>query len=45
MMQLLKLFGFEERIKGSHHIFFRSGVAEIFNLQLLGSKCKSYQVK
>ena len=45
MVQLLKLLGFEERIKGSHHIFFRSGVAEILNLQPLGSKCKSYQVK
>jgi hypothetical protein len=45
MVRLLKLLGFQERIKGSHHIFFRSGVAEILNLQPLGSKCKPYQVK
>ena len=37
MVRLLKLLGFEERIKGSHHIFFRSGIAEILNLQPLGS--------
>lgn len=45
MLQLLKLLGFNERIKGSHHIFSRAGVAEILNLQPLGSKCKPYQVK
>jgi len=45
IVQLLKLLGFQERIKGSHHIFFRNGVAEILNLQPLGSKCKPYQVK
>ena len=45
IVQLLKLLGFEERIKGSHHIFFRSGVSEILNLQPLGNKCKTYQVK
>jgi predicted RNA binding protein YcfA (HicA-like mRNA interferase family) len=45
MVQLLKLLGFEERIKGSHRIFFRSGVAEILNLQPRGNKCKPYQVK
>src|SRR6266436_5052536 len=31
MVQLLKRLGFQERIKGSHHIFFRDGVAEILN--------------
>jgi len=45
MVQLLKLLGFQVRIMGSHHIFFRTGVAEILNLQPLGSKCKPYQVK
>lgn len=45
MLQLLKLLGFNERIKGSHRIFSRAGVAEILNLQALGSKCKPYQVK
>lgn len=40
MLRLLKLLGFEERIKGSHHIFFRSGVVEMLNLQRVGGKCK-----
>jgi hypothetical protein len=29
MTHLLRRLGFEERVKGSHHIFFRTGVAEI----------------
>jgi len=45
LVQLLKRLGFRERIKGSHHIFFRDGVAEILNLQPNSGKCKPYQVK
>jgi predicted RNA binding protein YcfA (HicA-like mRNA interferase family) len=45
MVQLLKRLGFQERIKGSHHIFSRDGVAEILNLQPHSGKCKPYQVK
>ncbi len=45
MCQLLKKFGFEERIRGSHHIFSKEGVEEIVNLQPKGSKAKPYQVK
>ena len=45
MLQLLKRLGFQERVKGSHHIFFREGIVEILNLQPRGSKCKPYQVK
>jgi predicted RNA binding protein YcfA (HicA-like mRNA interferase family) len=45
MVQLLKLLGFQERVKGSHHIFYRTGITEILNLQPMGSKCKPYQVK
>jgi len=41
---LLKL-GFHERVKGSHRIFWKEGVAEIVNLQPKGAKAKSYQVK
>ena len=41
---LLKL-GFHERVKGSHHIFWKESVAEIVNLQPRGSKAKPYQVK
>lgn len=45
MLGLLKRLGFQERIKGSHHIFSRQGVDEILNLQADGNKCKPYQVK
>jgi hypothetical protein len=45
MVQLLKRLGFRERIKASHHIFSRDGVAEILNLQPHSGKCKPYQVK
>lgn len=38
-------FGFTERIRGDHHIFTMSGVAEILNLQPRGSFAKPYQVK
>lgn len=42
---LLSKFGFDERIKGSHHIFTKNGVEEIINIQPIGSKGKAYQVK
>jgi hypothetical protein len=42
---LLGKFGFNERIKGSHHIFFKNGIDEIINLQAKDSKAKAYQVK
>ena len=42
---LLRRLGFQERIKGSHHIFTRDGVEEILNLQPRGSVAKPYQVK
>ena len=45
LVALLKNLGFRERIKGSHHIFSKEGVAEILNLQPKGSKAKAYQVK
>jgi hypothetical protein len=32
------MLGFEERIRGDHHIFCRQGVVEILNLQPAGSK-------
>lgn len=43
--QLIRKLGFEERIKGSHHIFTKEGVEEILNLQPKGTKAKPYQVK
>lgn len=45
MCHLLKRPGFEERIRGDHHIFTKEGVVEIVNLQPKGSKAKPYQVK
>lgn len=33
------------RVKGSHHIFRKSGVEEKINLQKDGNKAKSYQVR
>ena len=45
MCQLLRKLGFEERIRGSHHIFTKEGMEEILNLQPKGSKSKPYQVK
>ena len=45
LRQLLSALGFQERIRGSHHIFTRDGVVEILNLQSKGGKAKPYQVK
>lgn len=42
---VLKHLEFQERVRGSHHIFSKDGVQEILNLQSNGSKAKSYQVK
>jgi len=42
---LLKGFGFDVRIRGSHHIFRKEGVVEKINLQRAGNKAKPYQVK
>lgn len=45
LRRLLILFGFAERIKGSHHIFTKEEVEEILNIQEIQSKAKPYQVK
>ncbi|MFI5201456.1 MAG: type II toxin-antitoxin system HicA family toxin [Candidatus Kapaibacterium sp.] len=42
---LLEHLGFEYRVRGSHHIFSKTGIREILNLQPIGSKAKAYQVK
>ena len=41
---LLKL-GFEERKRGSHHIFRKQGIEEKINIQRDDSKAKPYQVR
>jgi len=45
LRRILSKLDFGERIRGSHHIFWRDGVEEILNLQPKGSKAKPYQVK
>jgi len=42
---LLRRLGFQERIRGSHHIFTMEGVEEILNLQPRGAQAKPYQVR
>ncbi len=45
LCELLMRLEFEERTKGSHHIFRKTDVEERINLQRDGSKAKSYQVR
>jgi len=45
LRQLLRELGFDERIRGSHHMFRKTGVLELINLQREGSKAKMYQVR
>ena len=45
LCRLLEKLGFEERIRGSHHIFRKSGIVERINLQRDGNKAKPYQVR
>ena len=45
LRSLLKHLGFSERIRGSHHLFDKSGIVEIINLQSRSGHAKSYQVR
>lgn len=45
LCSLLNHLGFEVRIRGSHHMFSKPGVAELINLQRDGANAKPYQVK
>jgi predicted RNA binding protein YcfA (HicA-like mRNA interferase family) len=45
LCQLLESLGFEKRVRGSHHLFRKSGVEERINLQRAGANAKPYQVK
>ena len=42
---LMRDLGFDERVRGSHHIYRKQGVAEKINLQGVGGDAKPYQVK
>ena len=45
LCELLKRLGFEERTRGSHHIFRKEGIEEKPNLQRDNAKAKPYQVR
>ena len=45
LCNLLINLGFEQRIRGSHHIFRKENVDEKINLQRDKNKAKVYQVK
>ena len=46
LRNLVLSLGFDERIKGDHHIFTKAGIPEILNLQpLRDGMAKAYQVK
>ena len=45
LIATLIALGFEERIRGDHHILWKEGMPEIINLQPKGPKAKPYQVK
>jgi len=45
LCRLLLRLGFEERIRGSHHIFRKAGIEEKINLQRDDGKAKAYQVR
>lgn len=45
LCQLLMGLGFEMRVRGSHHVFRKSGVEDKINLQREGSDAKPYQVR
>jgi hypothetical protein len=46
LRSLVSSLGFDERIKGDHHIFSKADITEIMNLQpLRDGKAKAYQVK
>ena len=42
---LLVRLGFDERIRGSHHVYRKEGIEEKLNLQQDDSKAKPYQVR
>jgi len=45
LRNLLARLGFQERSRGSHHIFVKEGVEHLINLQREGHMAKPYQVR
>ena len=42
---ILGKLGFDERVRGSHHMFDREGIPELINIQRHGKDAKAYQVR
>ncbi len=42
---MLLYMGFDERIRGSHHVYRKKGIEEKINIQRAGNKAKPYQVR
>ena len=42
---ILAKLGFDERIRGSHHIYDREDIPELVNIQRHGKDAKPYQVR
>lgn len=42
---VLEKLGFDERVRGSHHMFDRDGIPELVNIQRHGKDAKVYQVR
>lgn len=45
LCRVVRALGFDERIRGSHHIFTKENIAEIINLQPKRGMAKPYQVR
>ena len=45
LRSLLQYLGFAERIRGSHHVYRKNGIAEKITLQRRDGHAKPYQVR
>jgi predicted RNA binding protein YcfA (HicA-like mRNA interferase family) len=45
LCHLLTSIGFDLRVRGSHHLFRKTGIEEMINLQRDGNKAKPYHVR
>ncbi len=45
LCRVVRALGFDERIRGSHHIFTKENIDEIINLQPKRDLAKPYQVR
>jgi predicted RNA binding protein YcfA (HicA-like mRNA interferase family) len=45
LCKILDVLGFGNRIKGSHHIYYKENIVEILNLQPDRNLAKPYQVE